>query len=51
MDRFGFRLVVGVAAIATLIAVGAYTYNLGVARGLVESEIRVIDRFEELLRS
>jgi hypothetical protein len=37
MDRFGFRIVFGVLAIAALIAVGAYTYNLGVARGMVES--------------
>ena len=37
MNRYGVRLVVGVLALATLVAVGAYTYNLGVARGLMET--------------
>jgi hypothetical protein len=37
MRRFGGRLVVGVLALLTLVAVGAYTYNLGVARGLMET--------------
>jgi hypothetical protein len=37
MRRFGGRLVVGVLALVTLVAVGAYTYGLGVARGLMET--------------
>jgi hypothetical protein len=37
MNRFGFRLVVSVLAVAALIGVASYTYNLGVARGMVES--------------
>jgi hypothetical protein len=37
MNRSAVRLAVGVLAVVTLVAVGAYTYNLGVARGLMES--------------
>lgn len=37
MDRFGFRLVVGILLAAALVGVGAYTYNLGFARGMFES--------------
>ena len=36
-DRFGFRLLVGLALIATLAGVGFYAYNMGVAHGIAES--------------
>jgi hypothetical protein len=37
MDRFGFRIVVGILLVTALVAAGAYTYNLGIARGMAES--------------
>src|SRR5438045_8267567 len=36
-DRLGFRLAIGFALLVMLAAVGVYTYNLGVAQGIVES--------------
>jgi len=36
-DRFGFRLVVGMALVAALAAVGFYAYNAGVAHGVAQS--------------
>jgi hypothetical protein len=36
-DRFGFRLIVGIALVAALAAVGFYTYNLGLAHGVAHS--------------
>jgi hypothetical protein len=37
MGRFGLRIVVGILMVAALVAAATYTYNLGVARGIVES--------------
>ncbi len=37
MDRVGVRIVVGIVILAALVTVGAYTYNLGIARGMAES--------------
>jgi hypothetical protein len=36
-DRFGFRLAIGIVALAAVAAVGFYTYNLGLAQGIAES--------------
>jgi hypothetical protein len=36
-DRFGSRLAIGVLMVATLAAVGFYTYNLGLAHGVAQS--------------
>ena len=36
-DRFAFRLLLALVAISALAAVGFYSYNLGVAHGLVQS--------------
>jgi hypothetical protein len=36
-NRFGFRLMTGILLIAAMAALGVYTYNLGVARGIAES--------------
>jgi hypothetical protein len=36
-DRFGFRLAIGIVALAAVAAVGVYTYNLGLAHGIAES--------------
>lgn len=36
-DRFGFRLIVGIALVAALAGVGFYAYNLGLARGIAQS--------------
>lgn len=36
-NRFPFRLLIALVAIATLAAVGFYAYNLGVAHGLAQS--------------
>jgi hypothetical protein len=33
-DRFAFRLLMGIALVAAVAAVGFYTYNLGFARGM-----------------
>jgi hypothetical protein len=35
-DRFGFRLLSGIALVAALGAVGVYTYNLGLAHGIAQ---------------
>jgi hypothetical protein len=36
-DRFGFRLLLGIALVGALAVVGVYTYNLGLARGIAQS--------------
>jgi hypothetical protein len=36
-NRFAFRLLIALLAIAAIAAVGVYSYNLGVAHGLVQS--------------
>ena len=36
-NRFGFRLVIALLAVATLVSVGFYSYNAGMARGVAES--------------
>ena len=36
-DRFGSRLMIGIALLAALAAVGFYTYNLGLARGIAQT--------------
>jgi hypothetical protein len=36
-DRFGFRLMLGIAMVAALAAVGFYTYNLGLAHGVAQA--------------
>ena len=36
-NRFGFRLLLGIAAVAALATVGFYTYNLGLARGIAQA--------------
>ncbi len=36
-NRFAFRLLIALVAIATLAAVGFYAYKLGVAHGLAQS--------------
>ena len=36
-DRFGFRLLLGIALVGALAGVGVYTYNLGLAHGIAQS--------------
>ena len=36
-NRFGFRLLLGIALVGALAVVGVYTYNLGLAHGIAES--------------
>ena len=36
-NRFGFRLLLGIALVGALAAVGVYTYNLGLAHGIAQS--------------
>jgi hypothetical protein len=36
-DRFGFRLLLGLALVGALAIVGVYTYNLGLAHGIAQS--------------
>ena len=36
-ERFGFRLLLGIALVGMLAAVGVYTYNLGLAHGIAQS--------------
>lgn len=36
-DRFGFRLLLGIALVGALAFVGVYTYNLGLAHGIAQS--------------
>ncbi len=36
-DRFGFRLLLGIALVGALAVVGVYTYNLGLAHGIAQS--------------
>ena len=36
-ERFGFRLLLGIALVGVLAVVGVYTYNLGLAHGIAQS--------------
>ena len=36
-NRFGFRLLLGIALVGALAVVGVYTYNLGLAHGIAQS--------------
>ena len=40
-DRFGFRLLLGIALVGALAVVGVYTYNLGLAHGQCRQRPRV----------
>jgi hypothetical protein len=35
-DRFGFRLLLGIALVGAFAMVGVYTYNLGLAHGIAQ---------------
>jgi len=35
-DRFGFRVLLGIALVGALAVVGIYTYNLGLAHGIAQ---------------